>query len=262
MKKNFHYLIATTIFCVAFYPLAEGKEIPEPLVVQDLAEVLNEARKNGIRKAIEFHESKTGNEIAILTVESLEGEILENYSLRVARTWGVGKKDQDNGVLILVAMQERKIRIEVGYGLERILTDDLAGSIIHYHIAYWFKHGEYGRGIMEGANTVIKVLEGRYKGPPPKREGESKARTASDYVFFGVLFFVFGFPSLLSMTRTLCPAFMLARGWDEQGAGFFGDNGFIGSIGLGGESGSGSSGFGGGGFGGGGFGGGGASGGW
>ena len=92
MKKNLRYLIATTIFCISFYPLAEGKEISEPLVVQDLAEVLNEAWENGIRKAIEFHESKTANEIAILIVESLEGEILEDYSLRVARTWGVGKK--------------------------------------------------------------------------------------------------------------------------------------------------------------------------
>ena len=263
MKKAFHYFVIIFILLSAFCSSAESKEIPEPSIILDLADVLNKARENGIKKAIEFHESKTGNEIAILTVESLEGEILEDYSLRVARTWGVGKKDQDNGVLILVAMQERKIRIEVGYGLEQMLSDDLAGSIIYYHMTYWFKRGEYGRGIMEGANTVIKALEGRYKGPSPKRKGESRDKSISDYLLFGAFVLFWCFPYLLNMTRTLYPTFMSARGWDEKGGGFFGDNGFIGFIGLGGGGESGSSGFGsGGGFSGGGFGGGGASGGW
>ena len=182
MKKAFHYFVITFILLSAFCSSAESKEIPEPSIILDLADVLNKARENGIKKAIEFHESKTGNEIAILTVESLEGEILEDYSLRVARTWGIGKKDQNNGVLILVAMEERKIRIEVGYGLEQRLSDDLAGSIIYYHMTYWFKRGEYGRGIMEGTNAVIKVLEDRYKGAPEKRQRDSEEWSDFDKV--------------------------------------------------------------------------------
>ena len=144
MKSRIFNFFTLIIFCTAFCPLTESKEIPEPAIIQDLGEVLNEAKENVIKQAIEFHESKTGNEIAILTIDSLEGEILEDYSLRVARSWGIGKKEQNNGVLILVAMQERKIRIEVGHGLEGTLTNGMAGSIIDHHMTYWFKRGDNG----------------------------------------------------------------------------------------------------------------------
>ena len=255
MKKAFHYFVIIFMLLSAFCSSAESKEIPEPSIILDLADVLNKARENGIKKAIEFHESKTGNEIAILTVESLEGEILEDYSLRVARTWGIGKKDQNNGVLILVAMEERKIRIEVGFGLEQWLSDDLAGSIIFYHMTYWFKRGEYGRGIMEGTNAVIKVLEDRYEGAPEKRQRESEEWSDFDKGYWALIsLYILIFPVGTGLGRILFPNFMRARGWDENGTGFFGGNGFAGSIG---GSGSGAGGFGGGGFGGGG-----ASGGW
>ena len=262
MKSRLLPSFIVMVFCTVIYPLAGSREIPQPAIIQDLAEVLGEARKNGIRKAIDFHENKTGNEIAILTIDSLEGEILENYSLRVARSWGIGKKDKDNGVLILIAMQERKIRIEVGYGLERTLTNNIAGSIIDNHMTYWFKRGDHSRGIMEGANAVIKVLEGRYdsarsKSRDQKRRSRSKSRSTSEYLIFSGSFFIYMFPTFLGFARKRYPGFMESRGWHAAGNGFFGDSGFIGFIGLGGEGG-----FGSGGFGGGGFGGGGASGGW
>jgi len=90
--------------------------------------------------------SLSGVEIAVVTVESLEGAILEDEALRYLMEWGVGKKGQDNGVVILVAQKERRIRIETGYDIEGVLPDGKAGEIIRYDIVPRFKQGDFGGG--------------------------------------------------------------------------------------------------------------------
>ncbi|WP_244288169.1 TPM domain-containing protein [Leptospira congkakensis] len=114
------------------------------------------------------HESKTTNQVAVYVISSLEGEVLEEYSLRVAETWKLGQKKNDNGVLLLIALDDRKLRIEVGYGLEGSLTDVLCHHIIEKEIKPYFKKGEIESGIQNGVNSILGAIEGSYSIPPPE----------------------------------------------------------------------------------------------
>jgi len=100
------------------------------------------------------HETKTGNQVAVLILSSLDGELLEEYSHRVATTWKLGQKGTDNGALLLVALKERKVRIEVGYGLEGALTDARSAQIIRNDIVPRFRAGDLPGGIVAGASSV------------------------------------------------------------------------------------------------------------
>jgi uncharacterized protein len=103
----------------------------------------------------------TSTQMAILIIPSLQGQVLETYSLRVANTWKLGRKDLNNGVLILVAMQDRKLRIEVGLGLEAILTNEACKKIIDDDIVPLFKKGEYYQGIDSGVGAITRLLQSK-----------------------------------------------------------------------------------------------------
>lgn len=105
------------------------------------------------------HEEKTTNQIAILIIRSLEGEILEEYSLKVAEEWKLGQKNLDNGVLIVLSIDDRKVRIEVGYGLEGILTDVYCHRVIQKFMIPHFKSGEYEEGVSAGLNDLLSTLD-------------------------------------------------------------------------------------------------------
>ena len=109
--------------------------------VNDRAGLLSPSTRLKLEHFLEKFEKSDSTQIAVLTIPSLEGESLEEYSLKVAEQWGIGQKGKDNGALLLIAKAERKVRIEVGYGLEGRLTDLLAGRIIDYEITPRFKQG-------------------------------------------------------------------------------------------------------------------------
>lgn len=109
--------------------------------------------------SLKEHEEKTTDQIAILVVRSLEGEILEEYSLKVAEEWKLGQKNQDNGVLILLSIEDRKVRIEVGYGLEGILTDAYCNRMIQNTMIPHFKSGNYEEGITAGLKEILTTLD-------------------------------------------------------------------------------------------------------
>ena len=111
--------------------------------------------------------------MVLLTIPTLEGEPLEEYSHRVATTWKLGQKGKDNGVLLLVVPGDRKIRIEVGYGLEGVLTDLKASRIIRNEIVPLFKANRYSEGIANGLRAILKTLEGGYT--PPERTAPKEA---------------------------------------------------------------------------------------
>lgn len=105
------------------------------------------------------HELRTTNQVAIFVIDSLEGEVLEEYSLKVAEKWKLGTKKKDNGVLILLSIRDRKVRIEVGYGLEGILTDVYCNRVIKNSMIPWFKEENYESGITEGLTEILTTLE-------------------------------------------------------------------------------------------------------
>jgi uncharacterized protein len=143
--------------------LAWGLAVP-PLTgrVVDLARVLPASVKESLAATLADHEAKTTNQVAVLILPSLEGEVLEEFSHRVATTWQLGVKGADNGVLLLIAMRERKIRIEVGYGLEGELTDARSAQIIRNEIVPRFRAGDFAGGVSAGVDAILRTIEGSY----------------------------------------------------------------------------------------------------
>jgi uncharacterized protein len=105
-------------------------------------------------------EKETGHQIAVLTIPSLEGDPLEDFSIRVAETWKIGQKGFDNGAILLIAQKERKLRIEVGYGLEGVFPDAIASRIIREVIVPRFREGNFSPGIEAGVDAILQVTKG------------------------------------------------------------------------------------------------------
>ncbi len=207
--------------------------------VNDLAGVISPETELKIEHFLRGFESSDSTQLVVLTIDSLEGEALEEYSLKVVESWKIGQKEKDNGALLLIAKQEREMRIEVGYGLEGKLTDLLAGRIIDNEIKPRFQAGDFDGGVIAGVASMAEAVRGEYQGTG--RVGQKKKRNPL---------------GSLALLLFLGPGLMLLGGGGRRGR--YRRGGFwIG--GLGGFGGSGGGGFGGGG---GGFGGGGASGGW
>ena len=140
--------------------------------VVDQAGILSPAVKAELETALAAHENNTTNQVVVVTLESLNGANIEEYSLELGRRWGIGQKGKDNGVLLVVAPNDKQIRIEVGYGLEGILTDALSSNIINYYIIPEFKKGDIQNGIKIGTQKIIALLEGDESA---KKEVEAQA---------------------------------------------------------------------------------------
>lgn len=157
------FLSILLLLCPLISSPAFALEVP-PLTgrMVDLANLLPADVAASLSAELADHERKTGNQIAVLTLPSLEGESLEEFSHRVATTWKLGRKGTDNGVLLLVVPGERRIRIEVGYGLEGVLTDAKSSQIIRREIVPHFKAGDFAAGISAGVKAIVATVEGTY----------------------------------------------------------------------------------------------------
>ena len=263
------FVLAVSLFCS---PLtAHSVSIPEKPdeYVVDLAGIVDSYKESRLNAYLKELEQKTSAQFVVLTIETLDGIPIEEFALQVAEKWQLGQKDKDNGILLVIAMKERKYRFEVGYGLEGILPDAKVGSIGREHIIPHFKENRYSEGIssatLETAITIAKeheiVLSGMPKIPKSyKRYKSQKRLKVIDIIgILAALFVIFMFGVFIYFAIKAPPANgkrgQYWRTWGGYGAGY---GGFSNGGGFGG-------GFGGGGFGGGGgggFGGGGASGGW
>jgi len=150
-----------------------GLDVP-PLkgYVNDYGNILSPSARQRLENELSAFEKSDSTQIVVLTIPSLEGEVLEEYSIRVAEQWKIGHKGKDNGVILLVSRDDRKLRIEVGYGLEGRLTDLLSGRIIRFTIVPAFREGDYDRGVTEGVRDIILAVRGAYTAPaePPRVE--------------------------------------------------------------------------------------------
>ncbi len=145
-------------------PLVAGQDTAIPYLsgrVVDQAGVLSTQARERLAAMLQAHERATGNQIVVLTVPTLGGESVEDYAVRVFEEWKLGSRDKDNGVLIVVVPQDRRVRIEVGYGLEGTLTDATASRIIRDLMTPRFREGNYDVGIEAGVTAVIQILEGK-----------------------------------------------------------------------------------------------------
>ncbi len=218
--------------------------------VTDLSGILPTAERTQITAELEAHARKTGQQMAVLIVPSLEGDPLEDFSMRVAEAWQLGRKHRDDGVLLLVALQERKIRIEAGYGLEGVITDALSSRIIRDVMQPRFRAGDYTGGIREALHLLMAASGGEVvdlPGGEPLGGGAQPLFTGCGLTALAFFFVIF------TLLRLVLPR--RRRPW--WGGGWGSGGGFGGGFGGGSRGG-----FGGFSGGGGRFGGGGASGGW
>jgi uncharacterized protein len=128
--------------------------------VVDAANILADADRLALEQKLKAHEEKTSDQVVVATVPSLGGLTIEDYGNRLYRHWQLGQKDKNNGALLLVAPNERKVRIEVGYGLEGALTDALSKVIITTAIAPRFKQGDFAGGLSAGVDAITSILTG------------------------------------------------------------------------------------------------------
>ncbi|UCF91827.1 MAG: TPM domain-containing protein [Desulfobacterales bacterium] len=222
--------------------------------VVDLAGIVDDSRERELNEYLRELEQKTTAQMVILTIDSLEGRSIEDFSISVAHDqWKLGQKGKDNGLLLVVALRERKYRIEVGYGLEGVLPDSLVGSIGRSYLVPHFRKGDYAKGIYaatvalaeEIANDAGVTITGmpvmrRTDQPPPPNKSPSLLGKLVSIGFFLVMVILF-----LKNPRFLLTLFLLSsmggrRGtWRGSGGRFgggFGGGGF-GSFGGGGASG-------------------------
>jgi uncharacterized protein len=179
-----------------------AQSLPKPAGrVNDFANVIDAATEADIDRDLDGLEQRTSSEIAVATVSSLDGMSVEEYATRLFRDWGVGQGAQDNGVLVLVAPNEREMRIEVGYGLEGVLPDGLAGQIIRDEFTPRFRDGDYSGGIRNGVRRVLEVVEKHQVLTPEELAKFNSSNSGNDFPlwialpFFG-LFVTIGFSML------------------------------------------------------------------
>lgn len=166
---------------------------PTDIPVVDQTNTLNDAEKQELAGIIAAQREKTGNQLAVLMIPSLEGEVLEEYSLKVAREWGVGG-ERNNGMLLLIAINDRQLRIEVGYGLEGALTDARASQIIRDRITPELQQGRYFAGLKSGLEGISTAIEGEVD---PALTPDNGAFSFSSIPWEFVAFVVFAIPSWL-----------------------------------------------------------------
>lgn len=261
--RNYFLLLFLLVSQIGFSQNIEKRPSP-PQAVNDFANMLAPFQKDALEQKIRAYNDSTSSAIVIITVNNLQDYDIAEVALKYLRDWGIGTKEKNNGVLILVAKEERKARIETGYGMEGVLPDILAKEIIDQRMIPAFKENDYYRGFDNAVDAIIQAAAGEYKSDPKSKNNE-KGHTGS------ILFIIIAFIALI---------IFFSRGGGGKGGGSYmsrkGSRNFdalpwfllgniLGGGGRGGGFGGGGGGFGGGGFGGfggGSGGGGGASGGW
>ena len=187
-------LLLAVVLCLP----ALGQSAPSfpPLTgrVVDAAAVLKPEERDALEQKLKAHEDKTSDQVVVATAPSLDGLSVEDYANRLFRHWRLGQKAKNNGVLLLVAPKERKVRIEVGYGLEGALTDALTKVIIATAMAPRFKQGDFAGGVNAGVDAVISILTGDAAEWHRRAEVRSDDQTALDpvvvFIVLIVLFFI------------------------------------------------------------------------
>lgn len=218
--------------------------------VVDQAGMLSGDAESRLTNTLAAHEEATTNQVVVVTLPDLQGYAIEDFGYQLGRHWGIGQEGEDNGALLIVAEEEREIRIEVGYGLEGQLTDAASSTIINRIITPAFRQGDFSQGIVAGAEAMIQVLGGESLAVPEGQTGQGPAEKPN---LLAVVFFFVIIVSFIALVGG-------GGGRGGRGRGALVAGALLGASMGGGRGG----GFGGGGFGGGGggFGGGGASGGW
>ena len=238
-KTLSHWLLAA-FFVLLLFPLAWALDVPTLRGrVNDYANVMQANQVQSLESQLAQLERDTGHQVVVLTIPTLDGEDIEGYSIRVAENWKIGKKGHDNGAILVVAVKDRRLRLEVGYGLEGIVPDAIAKRITADYIVPHFRQQDYAGGIVAGIAAIDKIIR---KEPLPESARKKTQSPGSNW----------NSPVMIAITFAILGLMALGAGaggrrnsmWDGRGRRH-------GPIIFGGPGGWGGGGFGGGGFGGG-----------
>ncbi|MDZ7613247.1 MAG: TPM domain-containing protein [Flavobacteriaceae bacterium] len=259
------------LFCCPSLLFSQDYLPPKPALetsVYDNAKMMSGFEAKSLEQKLLKYNDTTSTQVVVVTVNSLEGNDVAIYATELAHKWGIGQADKDNGILILVAKEDKKITIRTGYGIEHKLTDALSRRIIERDISPEFKQGNFYGGLDKGTNSIFQVMNGEYEGSPQESEESGGIPVLLIIFLFIILLMILSRKNKgnggnnrgnKSAADSLLEAIILSNaGRGTYRGGGFGGGGFGGGSSGGGFGGGGF----GGGFGGGGFGGGGASGGW
>jgi uncharacterized protein len=193
---------------------AAAKDVPYLSArVVDEAGLLSAAARQRIEGELAALERETGDQVAVLVVASLGGEPLEEYSVKVAQTWKLGQKGKDNGILLFISRDDRKMRIEVGYGLEGKLTDLQSREILDDVIRPRFREGDFDGGVERGVDAIVKVLHGEPL--PPPRPAASQTGVADMPVGQRVLFTLVFALFFVAVVGTFSVVAVVSRGFQS-----------------------------------------------
>lgn len=273
MRRFFVLMAAALVLAQGPARALEVPAKPEGYI-SDYARLLSESARQNLERILADFERATSNQVAVAIFQSLEGESLEDISIRLAEAWKIGSKKNDNGVILLIFKEDRQVRIEVGYGLEGALPDAVAGQIIRREIAPAFREGRYEEGVAAGVNAILRAVRGEYQAEPAAPQ--DRIQEIAPYLFFILAAFflapllsyllafagsvvLFGAPAgflagalavvILAALRKVFASSYFGETLSGRPGGFWGGGGFSGGRfgGGGGFSGGGGGGFGGGG---------------
>jgi uncharacterized protein len=251
-------LVFTSFFASAQIEKVIPKQLTPPRLVNDFTGTLTPEQKDALERKLVSYDDSTSNQVAVVIIPTTGDYPVDDVALRILRDWGVGGSEKNNGIVILVAKDDRKIRIEVGYGLEGAIPDVTAKSIIDNAITPAFREGNYYRGLDRATDDIIKAAAGEYKAPAGYGKRRGRGTGTGVIIFLLILIFII----LGNIGKRGGGGMISRRGYGDIGAGWI-----IGTLLSGGSSRGGGGGWSGGGggfggFGGGSGGGGGASGSW
>ncbi len=193
MFRKLPRVVLAAVFFVA--PLIACAQIAVPPLkarVTDAAQLLSAQQVAALEQKLAALETRKGSQLAVLTVATIQPETIDQFGIRVAEAWKIGRKGVDDGAILIIAKDDRKLRIEVGRGLEGALPDATAKRIIEEYIVPPFKKGDFDGGINAGVDRIIKIIDGEpLPAPKPKGSGASSSVTVDNSLTWGAILVVF-----------------------------------------------------------------------
>lgn len=197
MKFSRRLFRSIVIFCLFWHGLLLFSLDVPPLTapVNDYAQLFTKSEVQELNTFLYSVDQNSDLQIAVLTIPSLEDETIEDFSIRVAERWELGKKEKDSGVILVIAAQERKLRIEVGYGLEELITDAQSNKIIRSVIIPYFEKQEYGKGALMGVKNIAGLVlkdESLINKTVQEQEQKDSDSIPLPIIIFLIIVFLFG----------------------------------------------------------------------
>ncbi len=231
MRFPIRYFLSALILLFAANVFAT--DIPKPVgYVNDFAHVLKQDTKTKLNRLLVELKQKTGVEFAVVTIKSTNGEDIFDYSMKLFEEWGIGEKGKDNGILFLIDVGDKKLRINTGYGMEGILPDGLLGRIRDRYVIPYFKKGNYDAGITNGVMAIVSIVAKHYNvklnGAVKPVRVRKKINIIDIILIIAALFFIgpYFFPFIFGMFLG-----SYRSGWESPLGGGFGGGGLGGGFG-------------------------------